>query len=92
MEVEAVQRSSVIQRLIGDLSIDSIGHVGSLGKQESAPLMVLLSFSHYGGCKLKTDTRSMRPEYSPPCMCYANGSSAVLISCSRFWGTSVKLE
>lgn len=92
MEVEAIQRPSVIHRFIGDLSIDSIGHSGSLEKQELAPFMVFLSFSHYNGCKLKTGTWSTRPENSPPCMCYANGSSAVLISHSCLWGTSVKLE
>lgn len=87
-----MQRPSVLQCFIGDLSIDSIGHSGSLEKQELAPFLVFLSFSHYNGCKLKTGAWSTRPENSPPCMCYANGSSAVLVSRSCLWGTLVKLE
>lgn len=54
--------------------------------------MVFLSFSLYNGYKLKTGTWRTRPKNSPPCMCYSNGSSAVLVSRSCLWGTSVKLE
>lgn len=91
MAAEATQRACVIQHFIGDLSIDSIGHSGSLEKQK---LTVFLSFSHYTGCKLKTGTWSTRPENSnsPPCMCDASESSRVLVSHSHLWGTSVKLE
>lgn len=37
-----MQRQSVIQCFCGDLSVDS----GNLEKQELAPFMVVLSFSH----------------------------------------------
>lgn len=52
MEVEAMQRPSVLQCFTGDVSIDSIGHSGSLEKQELAPFVVFLSFSHYSCCQL----------------------------------------
>lgn len=89
MEAETMQRPCFMLHFIGSLSIDSIGHSGSLEKQE---FMVFSTFSHYSGCKLKTGTWSTRPENSPPRVCHANESSTVLVSHSRLWGTSVKLK
>lgn len=44
-----MQRLTVIQCSIGDLSIDSVGYSGSLEKQELAPFMVFMSFSNHSG-------------------------------------------